>query len=143
MKSIISLFVLVCISVSGRSQVVLETLRDRPETKYLRAYGDRFFNQQKSEYYFIIDDGQKDIESSVDSLIRNLPIQDSSSYLGYRKGGKVSFNSPVDFLTIMYHYGWELVFDQSVQAIENSDGSPASNYRRNKINVFVLKRKDQ
>jgi hypothetical protein len=104
--SIIFIFI---IPLVASSQSSLEVLRNISIPKYIMVYSERFTKDGKSGYYFIIDEGQKDIKNTLDSVRDNMVITDSSFYLKDKKGLTVSFESSLGFINYMIIHGWELI----------------------------------
>ena len=105
---------LICIiPLFATSQSTLEALQRYPISKYLMVYSERFIKDDtQSGYYFIIDEGRKDIKNTLDSLKGNMVITDSTFYLKDKKGVTVSFESTIGFLNYMNIYGWEFICNQ-------------------------------
>jgi hypothetical protein len=134
-KVIVSLTFLLSIPFFSLGQSTLEALRNLPIPKYIMVYSERFIKEDQAGYYFIIDEGRKDIKNTLDSVRRNMIISDSGFYLKDRKGLTVSFESPLGFLNHMSLHGWDLICDYS-------SGTALNNSRDNKeLHVFLIRKR--
>lgn len=124
------------ISLFAKSQSTLEKLRSVPVPKYIIVYSERFIkDDNKSGYYFVIDEGYKSIQNTLDSIKGNMVITDSAFYLKDNKGITVSFESPLAFLNYMSLHGWDLICNQDLGIAVVMKANPAK-----EIYSFLLRR---
>jgi hypothetical protein len=134
-KTIVSFTFLFLIPIFSFGQSTLEALRNISVPKYIMVYSEKYIKDDQAGYYFIIDEGRKDINSTLDSVRKNMIISDSGFYLKDKKGLTVSFESPLGFLNYMSLHGWDLVCDYSSGTALNNSGNNKELY------VFLIRKR--